>query len=228
MKNPSIIYPLWDERAKPGRDATRIIGESTGLGNIVRGIKLRKTLLYFVLGKEKNISEDFLREFKKSSSQELCLEGYSLKKNARVFRNAFLKEKGRRIYRDAPYQFILKKDKKFISNIGFIPFRKFILIQQIQGVYKSKKALAPIKWSKMLVRIVTNWAEEFGIENVCILPSSRNRWDRVNGQTERRKLIYDVTAKREGFRYDPRLKVYVKNLQQTSVDNYGLQALIKK
>ena len=210
------IEPNWEENAWPLVDAKKIIGNSISFKGLNKTLKLRNKLLEFKLNDEEKISQEFLNKFKKKSF-EGNLEEYYLRKTAMENSNHIHNNphgNGFSIYMDAPYQIILVKDKKFIANAGFTPSKKSILIQQIQGVKCAEEKLKPLKWSKMLIKIITNWAEDMKIENAYLLPHKRNIWGQVgDNRTGTKKLIYDVTAKREGFKYDPKKEVYVKRLQ---------------
>jgi len=116
------------------------------------------------------------------------------------------------IYRDAPYHFILRNNGLIIATLGFEPYSRAILISQLQGSPNQSASLAPIKWSKALLRTATNWAFENRIPRVYVLPHTRNKWYAVQSNRHGNpRLIYDITAKREGFNYDPIKGVYVKS-----------------
>ena len=115
------------------------------------------------------------------------------------------------VYRDAPYNFLLAKGETLLANLGFETCDQAILIDQIQGVAGRQKHLAPIKWPRALIRLATNWAAKNNIPQVYVLPAERNKWKEVlDINSSNSKLFYDVSAKREGFRYDSQKQVYVK------------------
>ncbi len=120
------------------------------------------------------------------------------------------------IYRDAPYNFLLVKDETLLAGLGFETCDKAILIEQIQGVAGRQKQLSPIKWPRALIRIATNWAVKNNVPQVYVLPAERNKWKNVSNLISLNslnvKLFYDVSAKREGFRYDAEKQVYVKKI----------------
>ncbi|MBT4257634.1 hypothetical protein HOD88_00420 [archaeon] len=118
-----------------------------------------------------------------------------------------------RVYGDVNLKFILQHSNQYSAAIGFEFTSKGILIPQIQGVPNKKKSLQPIKWSRALIRLVSNWAEEMGIPEVSVLPISRNYWDRVSGNIGGQKMLYDVSAKREGFKHDSERMLFVKSLK---------------
>lgn len=125
----------------------------------------------------------------------------------------------REVYRDVPYQFIFGSNKKgFLANIGFEPIQGGILVSQIQGVKNAACVLGDLKWSRMLLSITEEWAYQFDIPKVCVLPSTRNKWSSVNSFTSG-KLIYDITAERMGYDYDSKREVYLKRLNAQRIND---------
>lgn len=118
---------------------------------------------------------------------------------------------GKGICPDSPYQFILQKGTLLLANLGFEVHESdsAILVTQIQGVTGRKDYLDPLKWSKLLLHVAQRFAFDSDFENVWVLPAERNGWEEVRS-SETAKLIYDVTARREGFKYDEGKGVYVK------------------
>ncbi len=111
---------------------------------------------------------------------------------------------------DAPYQFILTDNGIFIANSGFFPYPGRIEISQIQGFNGKAKELEPIKWSRCLIKATVDWAKAAGIPEVNVRPYHKNGWDKVfynsNGHSH---LVYDASAKREGFSYDKSRELFV-------------------
>lgn len=120
-------------------------------------------------------------------------------------------------FADVSYQFVLTKNQRFVATMGFEPQENGFLISQIQG-FTDKITLGPLKWSRALVSYAVDWSKQFDLSELYILPYTRNQHDCVincmnkSGESTDSKLIYDVTAKREGFKYDKNKEVFVKKL----------------
>ncbi|MBT4136151.1 hypothetical protein HOD75_00220 [archaeon] len=119
-----------------------------------------------------------------------------------------------RPYRDAPFQFFLMRDQSIVANIGFEAHEKGIHVSQIQGVPGEKAHLKAFKWPRALLRLATDWASQYDFEELQVLPSHRNKWIHqrkdIRGLPHQLKLIYDVSAKREGFEYDSERELWIK------------------
>ena len=127
-------------------------------------------------------------------------------------------------YSDSRYNITLKYGEMPIAITSFEPQRQALFIIQIQGgasnlkgTINKKILLSPLKWTHMLVEIVEGIAKIHQIPEVWILSSERNKW--ISQKTfpylkpmGDLKMIYDVTARRRGYRYDEKRKVYVKSI----------------
>jgi hypothetical protein len=103
----------------------------------------------------------------------------------------------------------VKRDR-FCANAGFFPDPGSIEICQIQGFPFSSEDLEPLKWSRLLVKSICDWAGS-NIPELTLTPYERNGWDRVAYNSKgNSKLVYDVTAEKEGFTYDPIKRLFVK------------------
>lgn len=115
---------------------------------------------------------------------------------------------------DAPYQFVLTNGDRFLSHVGFGVYDGGILVTQNQGTKKSGDFLCDLHWAKYQLKVVENFARNASIPEVSVLPHKRNRWgfilNNVHGTAH---LIYDVTAKRAGYKYDEDKQVYVKPIK---------------
>ncbi len=105
-------------------------------------------------------------------------------------------------YFDATFNFCLAFDGRLVATLGFEVDEEAIIIWQIQGMKGEGKRLEPIKWSQALVRYCVNWARGAGVGELFIVGVGHNAWAAKHGHLDpaRGKLIYDVTAKRCGFR----------------------------
>jgi hypothetical protein len=86
-----------------------------------------------------------------------------------------------------------------------------VRVAQVQGVKGATDLMRPLRWEKLLYQVMLDWAAANGITQVRVLPAEQNRWFGLH-RAERMKMLYDVTAKRMGFRWDPDEHVYYKNV----------------
>lgn len=131
---------------------------------------------------------------------------------------------------DAKYHIVLfyrvpGHSEQGLANIGFnlSRYRPTVLIKQLQARrYNSldvslsyikgnpeehKKCavgiLKSLRWEKMLIQMVSDWAAENGFKKIAILKSKYNPWYErdfsFQNRNERLKMHYDVTPVRMGF-----------------------------
>ena len=163
--------------------------------------------------------ESFLSKYVKTKYMNLDLSKYSFKfhKGADYFYDSAYNE----MYGDTRHQFILSHNHEcedgsvcdeFIAFLGFEFYPKLILVSQIQGVKGKQEFLKSFKWSKALLNVAIDFANEVEIPEIGVLPSKRSKWTSVRYNENGAKMYYDVTAKREGFKYDEEMGIYVKKL----------------
>lgn len=70
-------------------------------------------------------------------------------------------------------------------------------IFQLQGQHFCEDQLAPLRWEKMLVTIIEDWAREAGFEACLGLPAEKNPHFPCNPRAHMR---YDVTFNRMGYK----------------------------
>lgn len=126
-----------------------------------------------------------------------------------------------KIYRDADFGFILCKKKrlwlKFLATIMFDvdPKSNDILVKQIQGVRKRHTDLKCVKWERMLLRLVIDWAASQSFNKIEVIQSKNSSWY-LDRRKEAMYLHYDVTAKRLGMKFDNDSQKYVLVINQTN------------
>ncbi len=179
------------------------------------GKELKKSLTSFRENVKENISIDSLiPEFLKSEFKNIELPKYKVSTHWQL---SDCRTPDYAFYLDANYVFILSgidgEDNEIsLACLAFNPFgAKSICIRQIQGAYsdynKRVSILKPIKWERMMIKIVCQWARQHKIRNVYMISATESNWyndDRHNQMYMR----YDVTAKRMGFKYNPLKKLY--------------------
>lgn len=126
------------------------------------------------------------------------------------------------VYCDGQRTFLLlkKKDpndelrkwwKAIIACISFNVYKekRAVRIVQIQGVRGRRKDLKLLRWERLLVQLMVDWAKTKKLVRVEIQRAQDNKWQRQGAVSlESLKLRYNVTAERSGFKYDPKKKVY--------------------
>lgn len=180
-------------------DDAKIIGRSL---RFFRKRKLRNELLKFK--NKENLEEMslFFEDFKKKDFKDADISDYSLRRDFGTL------DHDRIFFADSNYQFVLERERKPIAVLGFESQLNAILVVQIQGIIGKQDDLKPIKWPNALLNLAVNWAQRTRINEVQVLPAERNKWGMVQGNFNGAKMYYDVTAKREGFKYDSERKVY--------------------
>lgn len=111
-------------------------------------------------------------------------------------------------YRDGAYNFLLhrvtrvnatrKTRRRQIACIGFDINTEIncVVVKQIQGVKGEQTALWPLRWEKMLLQIVVDWARGNGFAAVKI------EFYETRRREEEMYLRYKITAERLGFKLD--------------------------
>lgn len=194
--------------------STKVIRLANELNNFSKGSELSSYIMDSFL-------IDNLKEGRETSEQGLTVfQNYGTSFTSFDMRGSIpFRHHPREVFRDVPYQFIFGSNKRgFLANLGFEPIQGGILVSQIQGVKNTVSFLGDLKWSRMLLSIAEEWAYQFDLSKVYVLPSNRNKWSQVNGLTTG-KLIYDVTAERMGYDYDPEKEVYFKRLSEQRIDD---------
>lgn len=90
-----------------------------------------------------------------------------------------------------------------VAGIGFIDATKqnTLVVTQIQGVRGKREYLAPLKWERMLLALVTEWARAKGARVIKVLAGCKNSWFSDSSKKEF-YMRYDITARRSGFRLE--------------------------
>lgn len=108
-------------------------------------------------------------------------------------------------YHDADYTVVLRYSGSgpttTVAGIGFDVEDGTVFVKQIQGVQGKHEWLRPIKWERMLLALVVEWATIQGYKEVLVQRAKHNVWSTVRDD-KRGKMLYDVTAKRSGFKLD--------------------------
>lgn len=122
------------------------------------------------------------------------------------------------IHWDAPYGIALafryqmadQEIPRAIANIAFKIGSGLIHINQLQGMPGRQKELLPLRWEKMLYQLVVEIARRLNFKMVEILPAEENEYydPAYEARAERLKLRYNITAKRMGFKWNPKKEVY--------------------
>lgn len=212
LPDDKIVMPYQAYEPEPDIDAELML---LGNGNSRKIGRLAGSLESFYDGRSEIIeTTDILRNHWRANSQE-NLGHYSV----RLFAGPagqfyYAGEIGLPdgLYSDAPYLMILQRKDEFVGVLGFEPAENSVLIQQIQGQCKDNS----IRWPRALISIAARWAFHHEIPEAYVLPYERNRWEPVRNQVSHggepvnTRLIYDVSAKREKFKWDEKKQVFVR------------------
>lgn len=128
------------------------------------------------------------------------------------------------LYSDAEYGFALENCTPLRSKVpvALVTFKlvehtngTWATVEQLQGVKGRQPNLNGIRWERMLLHIVTDWARERGCVAVTCIRGKDSGWA-YKVKDDRLYLRYDVSARRNGFRYDEAHKVWRLNLVDTA------------
>ena len=202
-QNPSLFFQIWKDARRIGMNSSLI--KKLSLAGNLSEFKKRKNIEWIEV-------PQFLEDFRKKDS-EAGFSDYFVSQFYCNWRAYFSFEHNgnysyERLFPDSNYLFILHKNGLPLSMLGFESQLNAVLISQIQGVKGRHDLLKSIKWPNALVNIAVQWAEHAGISEVQILPHERSKWGRVKDNSNGAKFYYDITAKKEGFKYDSEMKVY--------------------
>lgn len=99
-----------------------------------------------------------------------------------------------------------------VATIGFRIQKNSVYVEQIQGLNydceddgcepEVEAIFDSLRWEKMMVAILIDFARENGFKKIGILASEYNRWNTgtVPGRDKLLKMRYDTTAKRMGLK----------------------------
>ncbi|MBI2674319.1 MAG: hypothetical protein HYX22_01075 [Candidatus Yanofskybacteria bacterium] len=121
-------------------------------------------------------------------------------------------------YRDALYTVSLyyrftNNDPEYLACIGFDIDDDKIIVKQIQGNQGKGELLGLFKWERMLLSILTDWANESGFKQIRVIQAKNQRWCRNGDRMKRMYMHYDVTARRSGFNLDQDSGQYIKYIK---------------
>jgi hypothetical protein len=109
------------------------------------------------------------------------------------------------VHFDGQFNFCLFYDKEVISWLGFEARDGLLFINQIQGNKPAGEdnhrweKLRPIKWERALVRYAETWARQYSIPEIGVQGAINNKQPLLR-EDPHAHMLYDVTAKRCGFR----------------------------
>ncbi len=118
-------------------------------------------------------------------------------------------------YFDTTFNFCLTYDNELIASVGFDVRDGQMFIGQIQGIRGNGDLLSRFKWTQALVRYAIDWAELNEVPQVCVISVDNNEWANKHGhlKKEQGKMLYDVTARRLGFKNRDENGNYIMDLQ---------------
>ncbi len=112
-----------------------------------------------------------------------------------------------------------------IVVLGFeLEPRGVMRVQQIQFARnpRARRSIGALRTPQMMLRIAVDQAREYGLRRVKVQRAENNEYWKarkavprdttLKEHQARLKMRYDVTARRSGFRYSPRMDCYVMDL----------------
>jgi|ETN01SMinimDraft_4_1059930.scaffolds.fasta_scaffold29139_2 hypothetical protein len=129
-----------------------------------------------------------------------------------------------RFFSDGNYSFFLNSSecrKGLLATIGFDLNKNLELeVTQIQSrrnrkeedSYEVDPLLRNLKWERMLLHIVTDWASISGFRKIRV----NSPYHHIGDRDVRMKIRYKTTPKRNGFKFDPEKKDFYLDLQNHS------------
>jgi hypothetical protein len=153
----------------------------------------------------------FLKQDNKLPLKELSL--YELKLDIQLNHSQYgnhFKNK----YFDTKFNFCLTYNGALIASLGFNVQKNRMFIEQIQGIKGYGEVLKPLKWERALLNYAIDWAKKHDVPNVAVTSVENNSWALLHGHLakEQGKMLYDVTAKRSGFKERDVFGNYTMNL----------------
>ncbi|MCP4677459.1 MAG: hypothetical protein GY854_18490 [Deltaproteobacteria bacterium] len=152
---------------------------------------------------EPSFGADFLGDYTKQSQDvsESDMARYALDADIKLNGSNY----GQRFkskYFDSTFNFCLTYNKELIATLGFEIDERTLIVWQIQGIRGQRRPLQPIKWSRALLKYCADWGEKIGVKKIGVVSAEHNLWTATHGHLDRKrgKLLYDVTAKRCGFK----------------------------
>lgn len=115
------------------------------------------------------------------------------------------------IYWDAPCGIVLLKRGRPIACIGFSRADSGLFVKQIQGLKGCQDALSHLRWERLLLAVVIEYARSEGCQEVRVQSAEQNHWYSET-YAERFRMRYNTTARRSGLQWDEEAKNFVLSL----------------
>ncbi len=93
----------------------------------------------------------------------------------------------------------------------------YVIIRQLQGVKGRDSYLEGVRWERLLIHVVTDWASANGYDHVACIQGQDSVWFSKSREMAFR-MRYDVTARRSGFRFMPSLRLWLRHLPVPPID----------
>ena len=115
--------------------------------------------------------------------------------------------------------FVLENETHPLASVGFNQFSDGVEIRYYQGVRTDKIGESAKDFDRLgnglekLAALVEDYARYEHLAYAMILPAAENMWvHETTFPMERAKRIYDDTADRRGYDYNPKLRRFIKTL----------------
>lgn len=140
---------------------------------------------------------------------------------------------GNWVYGDAEYGFVLEQEVRNGRRTGLTP-RAVVtfdierteegalpVVRQLQALFRGmdpraitapENPLAGLRWERMFLRVVADWAAAQGFPAVACIRGTDSRWATYPEIKKRFHVRYDVSAQRNGFRFNEQRRLWVRQL----------------
>ena len=151
----------------------------------------------------------YLRDFSATEKKPMALSPFSV-----MLWHGWGWERTEHVFRDEPFGFLLRYNRTPIAGIGFALKERAVIIGQIQGVQGCARELRMLRWERMLVAIVVDWARAHGFLIIKIRRAEHNGYyfkENPRRDLDKREIArnaslkrrYNGTARACGFHPDP-------------------------
>ncbi len=120
------------------------------------------------------------------------------------------------LFADGEYGIVLEGRTYNVSRgpLALVSFDLWMLngdyvavVKQLQGVSGRKEQLSGIRWERMFLQMVTDWARANGCTEVACIEADGSEW-RSHDTFHSFHLRYNVSARRNGFTFDDKRKLW--------------------
>ena len=117
-------------------------------------------------------------------------------------------------FADTPYSYLLCEQGSSFAICGIEPRPGAIMVKQIQGFKNYNVFWNNLRYGDLFLDFLEKDFEGTGVRELWVLPFSRNQWGEVRKNFQNtKKRQYDKPAERQGFEFDEKRGIWVKELK---------------